>query len=182
MKIRFVTVIAALLLMGVLMGVGELEELVGSAIAELQPAVTPDRQERLAWIITEAATKRDFDPLLITSMIMRESSFREEVERGDIRGRLDEIGLMQIHPAIAFRFAEDCNPVEDTRCNVKTGVRILDYKRDTCVDPAHPGSTWVYVASYGMSKCATYEQAKQDPATKRAKAYYDQVGGTEWVD
>lgn len=179
MKIRFVTVIAALLLMGA----GELEGLVGSAIAELQPAVTPDRQDRLAGIITNAATKRDFDPLLITSMIMRESSFREDVEIGLKVGSRGEIGLMQIHPKIINRFADNCDdPRGDTDCHVKTGVRILDYKRDTCVDPAHPGSTWVYVASYGMSKCATYEQAKRDPATLKAKAYYDQIGGTEWVD
>ena len=115
--------------------------------------------------------------LLIVSLVMRESSFRLDVEEGDTLGALGEVGLMQTH-GVALRFAPDgCQLAGDARCQIATGVRFLAFVRDRC-----PGSPWRWVASYGMSHCATEEEARRDSATRRAFDYYRQLGGEGWAD
>lgn len=155
-----------------------IEETVADILA-LQPnraEVDEHRANRLGLIITTAAHERAFEPKLITVMVMRESGFRGVVEAGIVRGtsRL-ELGLMQVH-GVALRFRpNNCTLENNAECQVGTGVRFLDYCRDTC-----PGSTWRWVAYYGMSTCPTEEAAREDQATRRAYAYYQQVGGTQW--
>ena len=146
------------------------------SIKTLQPAVTGERAERLGRIITTHAHRRDFDPKLIVALAMRESSFREDVERGDHRGNRGEVGLLQTAPTMAQRFApNNCDFYTDAECQVATGTRYLAFVRDHC-----GGSLWVTVAAYGRRSCPTEEEARADVATQRAHAYYQQIGGEQW--
>lgn len=143
-----------------------------AAISKLQPALTPAQNEMYAAAINASAARHSFDPLLIVAMIMRESSFNEHA-----RGSRGEIGLMQVMPGVAARFAPDgCDVENDPTCNIATGVaKLADVRDSTC-----PGSTWRWMASYGMKRCASEREAGLVKGARRAFAFYTKLGGTRW--
>lgn len=127
----------------------------------------------LAAAVYDAAVENDIDPKLILALIKRESNFRT-----DAIGRLGERGLMQVHGvALNFRPRHCTRQLRTIDCQVTTGVRWLAWVRDHC-----GGSTWRWVAGYGMSRCPSEREARRQFAVRQARMYYDQIGGTQWED
>lgn len=161
----------------------ERTEDVAVAIRTLQPAVDADRAVRLARIFDVAGEESDLDPLLLVALAMRESSFLEAVERGEVVGALGEIGLMQSHGvAIGYR-PTGCDRDlrwhgdDDRRamCQILTGARFLAAVREHC-----GGSWWRWVASYGASRCLTEDEARAHRSATNARRYYVEIGGAGW--
>lgn len=144
----------------------------GAAILKLQPSLTPAQNELYAAAINASAARHGFDPLLLVAMIMRESSFNEHA-----RGSAGEIGLCQIMPGVAARFAPDgCDVENDPTCNIATGAaKLADVRDSTC-----PGSTWRWIAGYGMKRCPTEREAGLVKGARRAFKFYTELGGTRW--
>jgi len=148
---------------------------VTAAIRTLQPATTPERAARLAGIFEGAGHETRLDPLLLVAIAMRESSLREDVLDGRVRGSRGEIGAMQIH-GVALRFAPNgCDPLNDVSCNIRTGARFLAFIRETC-----NGSWFRWVSAYGRSRCPTEETARTDVTVIVALRYYTEAGGSLW--
>jgi len=145
-----------------------------NAITTLQPDIGVARANKLAGYIIYSGDENKIDPLLITSIIMAESSFSYDVETGVRRGKRGERGLMQLFGA-ALRVLPDCNPRLDVFCNIRAGTKFLSDKRNSC-----PGSTYRWVSSYRRKRCASEKQAGMDYHVRQIKEYYDRVGGNQW--
>jgi soluble lytic murein transglycosylase len=78
-------------------------------------------------VLRQAADK--VDPVLVSAVIMSESSFRH-----DVTGAHGEVGLMQIKPdGMAMKLCRDLLPrLRDPDVNVACGIRLLASARDTC--------------------------------------------------
>lgn len=149
---------------------------IADSIRVLQPLVTEDRASMLSDIYVSAAQENNLDPKLLVAMTMRESSFRLDVESGEVVGSLGEIGLLQNHGvSVAYRPVGCSLNLETPFCQIHTGARYLRYIKSRC-----GSSTWVYVAAYGMRRCPSTEVAQADRSTLIAKRYYDSIGGTNW--
>lgn len=149
---------------------------VRDVILELHPEIDSDWADRLAPIIEDAALDHDLDPALLTVLVYRESSFSPEIARLERFGQLGERGLLQVHGAALSYRPEDCSrELATPRCQVQTGARYLAEARRIC-----GGSTWRWVAAYGMSRCPSEDQARDDWSTARARDLYVEVGGESW--
>lgn len=149
---------------------------VAAAVRRLQPAVGDDRAEQLAGVFVGAGHETRLDPLLLVAIAMRESSLREDVERLERLGARGERGLMQCHGAALRARPAACGPeLEGAHCQVYTGAMWLARVRDAC-----EGSTWVWVAAYGRSRCPSEAEARADRATAIAASYYALAGGRSW--
>lgn len=166
-------------------GYCEVGNVVTNGIVTLQPAIEGERLEKISQHIDTAANENNIDPLLIVSIIFRESSFREEVEILDVRGTVGEIGLTQIHPlnskAISMRpdncteTLEGVNGHTNAYCQIHTGARYLAWIKSVC-----PGSWWRWVAAYGMSQCPDPTLPIKYRGAKIAHGYYTRIGGKNW--
>lgn len=152
------------------------EERIAEGIERVSPNVRPERAERLAFEIGEAARETELDPLLLVAIIRRESAFSRDFESLRVLGDLGEMGLMQTHGvALEFR-PQDCPyRLRGARCQIRTGARFLAYVRDRC-----GGTKNRWVASYGMSRCATERRAARHHTVLQARRHYYQAGGRSW--
>jgi hypothetical protein len=145
-------------------------------ILAVSPDVDVERAERLAREIETAASETKIDPLLLVALIRRESAFLPQVERLDLLGERGERGLLQVHGVgLAYR-PEGCSAkLEGARCQIQTGARFLAAIRGHC-----KGSKSRWVASYGMSRCASERTAERHHSVRQARRFFFQAGGTEW--
>ncbi len=144
------------------------------AIVALQPEIGVARANKLAGYIVYTGDENSIDPLLITSIIMAESSFSYDVETGKRLGKRGERGLLQLFGA-ALKVLPGCNPRLDVFCNIRAGTRWLSDKRTSC-----SGSTYRWVSSYRRKTCASERQAGMDYHVRQIKEYYDRVDGSRW--
>lgn len=103
----------------------------------------------IAQVIIDESVKHEFDPVLLLAVIQGESSFNPEM-----RGALDEIGLMQLRPSTAKWIIEFkglkikyrgektlLNPIE----NIRIGAVYLSHLREKFDSHAR-----LYLAAYNM--------------------------------
>lgn len=151
---------------------GELAVLDG--VQKLSPRMQPAVAASWAGVLFEAAREQSLDPLLLTALAFRESSFRE-----GLRGDLGEEGAMQLlgvakRAAPRGRDGRRCD-TSQLRCNIRTGAAFLAWCRERC-----PGPWDVWVGAYGMSRCPTAAEAREHRSVKRARLLYEQIGGSRW--
>lgn len=147
------------------------------SIQTLQPAVDGLRAFRLAANFVAAGEATEIDPKLLVAMAMRESSFDPQIETLERRGKIGEGGLMQIHGAALRLRPRHCDErLIGADCQIHTGARWLAWVRTHC-----GGSTSRWVAAYGMKQCPTEASARNHISVRIAKAYYDEIGGTQWL-
>lgn len=114
---------------------------------EHMPAPYRAEYRKVAKAIVDEAIRYEFDPVFLMSVIENESSFNP-----DMRGALDEIGLMQLRPATADWIAAKFklkysgaqalfNPV----VNIRIGAAYLAYLREKFDSHAQ-----LYLAAYNM--------------------------------
>jgi len=153
-------------------------EPVALGIMRLQPGL--DATGATAWsrAIRREANARQLDPLIVVALVMRESSFHPDVAEGRRRGRLGEVGALQVMPGgYAMRFAPpDCRDQTDARCSIATGCAYLAHLRDH----ACPGSTWRWVAAYRWRTCPSEDAARRDRGALRLRELYERAGGRSW--
>lgn len=139
------------------------------------PDVSDDVAATWAEAIVEAGRISELDPLLLTALIARESWFDETALGDEGRSR----GAMQLGSA-ARRFAprDENDRLCDTwglECNVRTGALFLAFCRSHC------GGSWDrWVGAYGMSRCPSEAEATELHSVRRARGFYERVGGQEW--
>ncbi len=158
--------------------------IVARAIVKLRPSVESGRAFRLAEVFVRAGCGSEIDPLLLVVMGMRESAFREDVERLDLLGRLGERGLLQVHGVgLQFRPAGCTQALEGADCQIRTGARFLAFVRRLC-----GGTKTRWVASYGTSRCVKLRE-DGEPIVHRVrhsmtvlKAYWTVATGRSWRD
>jgi len=152
---------------------------VATAIETLKPTIKAPRRDRLAVVFHKAAQDHRHDPLLLVAISFRESSFFLAVEQRRRFGTArNENGLMQVHgAALRVRPADCSSKLIGARCQIQTGAAWLSYAREHC-----EGSTWRWVAAYGMSACPSERRARLDYPTRRAHSFYKRVGGRRWSD
>lgn len=151
----------------------ELDEL-AIDIRTLQPRISDSRATRLAGLIRETCESHGIEPRLVAAMVMRESSFSPAVERLEVLGRRGERGLLQVmpgSPALAMRPPECPPSLEGARCQIETGVAWLAHARDHC-----PGTTWRWVAAYGLSRCPSESEAVASREVAIVQRYLAQMG------
>lgn len=145
------------------------------AVQTLQPVYRRENRvrdgQRIATIIEAAAERNRIDPLLATAIAMRESSLRG----GRVVGSLGEEGLFQVMPSGYARRAcpRSCD-LSQPRCNAEVALCYLAHVRELC-----PGSTWRWVAAYGMRRCPSEREARTMTTTRRARAFLVQAAGAE---
>ena len=149
---------------------------VAQAVRTLQPGASVERAEELARVIVDAGRETELDPLLITAITFRESSFARSRESLESLGERGERGLMQVH-GVALRFRPDACPhsLEGAECQIRTGARFLAYCREAC-----PGSQWRWVGAYGMSRCPSEQEAGMMPSVRVVARYHREIGGSGW--
>ena len=92
--------------------------------------------------INQASAEYNQDQLLITGMAFYESTFRPGA-----RGRLGEIGLLQVGPHVREECKSDGWPMSDPLHQLRCGARHLRRQIDRC------GSLAGGLASYASSRC-----------------------------
>jgi hypothetical protein len=137
------------------------------AIKRLQPVYARQNRardaRRIAGIIERAAERNRIDPHLAVAIAMRESSLRADPGRGS----LGEQGMFQVHPrGYARRVCQGTCDLSQPGCNAEVALCYLAHVRELC-----PGSTWRWVAAYGMSRCPTEREARAMTTTRRARRY-----------
>ncbi len=150
------------------------QELPGLAggIAKLQPALLPSRAVVWERQIIAADTEAGIgDPWLLAAMVMRESSYREDVASGARRGALGERGPLQVWGAALRYLPDDCDRgAPSAQCLLRTGARWLARRRQDC-----PGSTWRWAAAYGTRACPTESSARRMRHARRAWQFYQVI-------
>lgn len=79
------------------------------------------------WIL-EASERHDFEPELIASLVLTESSFRKEV-----RSHVGALGPAQVRPEMWGSFC-GASDLSDPAENIYCGAQILAHLRDICGD------------------------------------------------
>lgn len=145
-------------------------------IRQLSPQLDPAVAASWAGVLWHAGAETDIDPLLLTAIAFRESSFRDSVVGNpDAPAEQQDIGAMQLRGAARQYMPRNCQDATDLSCNIRGGAAYLQYCRAVC------GGSWdVWVGAYGMSSCPTEAAAAQLPSVIRAKTLYEQIGGTNW--
>ncbi len=165
-------VIALLCIPSFARGVDIRIESIQTAIKQLQPRISSDRLSKLSSYISVHSRESKIDPLLVTAIIFRESSFSYALQIGRETGRepLKCIGLMQIAPWGAAHKLGGYMDLTDADINIRTGVMWLEYSESICGD-----TMWQWVAAYGMSSCPSYHKARRDTATITARRLYCEI-------
>lgn len=149
------------------------------AILTLQPQAGTERAQDLARHIDDAAHENRLDPKLLVALIMRESSFAQNVELLNKLGSAGERGLTQVHPSNTMALSmrpDGCDAnLAGARCQIFTGARYLAWCRRTC-----PGSTSRWVASYGMAQCPSEMLAPHYRTIRIAQGFYRRIAGHPW--
>lgn len=133
--------------------VGEQVPKINSAIyhwtKEHLPEKYKDQSGKIAQTIIDEATKQEFDPVFLMSVIEGESSWRP-----DKIGSVGEIGLMQLRPSTGKWMAAKAGvkwkgdkTLHDPCSNIKLGAAYLHYLRDRFDDHAR-----LYLAAYNMGQ------------------------------
>lgn len=144
---------------------------VADAVRLLKPQLRESRVRYWASVLWEASREVDLDPLLVTAMTYRESSFKRQV-----RSEGGSIGSLQVKfKGLAYYHRpQNCN-IENIRCNVRCGAAYLQWVKAYC------GGSWdVWVGAYGMSRCPSEIEAKTLPSVVQARSIYKQIGGKLW--
>jgi len=117
------------------------------------------KHEKLAQAIIDSAQKYEFDPVFVMSVIQGESSFNPAM-----KGKLDEIGLMQIRPATGEWIAKMNNlpwkgkkTLLDPVQNVRIGTAYLHWLRQKFDSHAQ-----LYLAAYNMGQRNVNNALDQD--------------------
>lgn len=117
------------------------------------------KHKTLAQTIIDESQKYGFDPVFVLSVIQGESSFNPSM-----RGKLDEIGLMQIRPGTGEWIArmyklpwKGEKTLLDPVQNVRLGMAFLDYLRDKFDSHAQ-----LYLAAYNMGPRNVNEAIEQN--------------------
>lgn len=84
-------------------------------------------QEFSGWIL-EASERHDFEPELIASLVLTESSFRKQV-----RSHVGALGPAQVRPEMWGRFC-GASDLSDPAENIYCGAQVLAHLRDACGD------------------------------------------------
>lgn len=129
--------------------VGEINRFVESWVRERLPAKSRSQSKKIARTVTREAARYGFDPVFLLAVIQGESSFRPEM-----RGALDEIGLMQIRPSTAewiikkqklkVKFNGESTLLDPVK-NIQIGAAYLYYLRAKFDSHAR-----LYLAAYNM--------------------------------
>lgn len=168
-------IVMVLLALALPLGVsgGEVTEAdVATAIRHLQPAHGAAVAAAWGSVIWEAGVEVDIDPLLLVALAFRESSLTEGVV-----GTRGELGPMQLHGA-ALRYRPGrCDPRE-IECSIRGGAAVLQWWRAECGEV--PWSRWV--GAYGLGRCPGIDEAEGLQSVRRARALYQRVGGSQWLD
>lgn len=105
------------------------------------------QHKAIAQAIIDESMKHEFDPVFLMSVIQGESSFDPEM-----RGKLDEIGLMQIRPATGKEVAEMIGirwrgekSLLDPITNIKLGAAYIAHLREQ-----YDFHAQLYLAAYNM--------------------------------
>ena len=116
---------------------------------ELLPKKHRKEYQVVAQTIIDEALKYGFDPVFLMSVIQGESSFKPEM-----RGKLDEIGLMQLRPAtakwISHKYAMEWKgdaSLKDPSTNIRIGAAFLSYLRERFDSHAT-----LYLAAFNMGQ------------------------------
>ena len=145
-----------------------------AGIQILQPRLKAEDARTWAQAIRIADEEAEIgNPWLLAAMVRRESSFFDTVFKGTKRGRKrNEIGALQLH-SVALRVGTErakCGKTPSPGCLLRAGAHWLAYSRETC-----KGSTWRWMAAYGLSYCPSERQARRYKHTRRAKMFYDNM-------
>lgn len=84
-------------------------------------------QEFSGWIL-EASERHDFEPELIASLVLTESSFRKQV-----RSHVGALGPAQVRPEMWGSFC-GASDLTDPAENIYCGAQVLAHLRDICGD------------------------------------------------
>lgn len=161
----------------------ELWDTVHEAIVELQPRWrNTGMAKQLTRAFLEAGDEHEIDPLLLVAVSMKESSLDPTTRTGRDRG------LMQCREGgVCENFIpDDCDrELVSPVCQVRTGAGFLRFVKGVCARRAqehgHPSPSWgAIVAAYGMKRCPTEDEAVKTRSYRRAKKFYDRIGGKSW--
>jgi soluble lytic murein transglycosylase len=129
------------------------------ATRERLPKASRKQYKKVAQAIIDAATKYEFDPVFLLSVIQGESSFNPKM-----RGKLDEIGLMQIRPATAEWISKmygmpwkGPKSLFDPVTNIRIGAAFLAHLREQFDSHAQ-----LYLAAYNMGARNVHRAQEQD--------------------
>ena len=137
-------------------------------IEALNPRLGPRQIARYARAVYAASQETRIEPAILVAVGYRESGWRPDIERGRIRGRRGETGIMQVMPGgVALQWARGCRQTQ-ARCSVRTGARYLAWLRDEVC----PGSTWRWLAGYSRSRCLSEEEARRAHDVLAARRIY----------
>ena len=116
---------------------------------ELLPKKHRGQYQAVAQTIIDESLKYEFDPVFLMSVIQGESSFKPEM-----RGKLDEIGLMQLRPATAKWISRKYglewkgdSSLKDPVTNIRIGAAFLSYLRERFDSHAR-----LYLAAFNMGQ------------------------------
>jgi len=114
------------------------------------------------------------DPWLLAAMVMRESSFLDEVADGERLGSRGEIGCLQLYPGgVALTYRPGC--LTGRVCWLRAGALYLATVRERC-----PGTPWRWVAAYSRRHCPSEETARESQTGRRTLEWYRVMGGESW--
>lgn len=129
--------------------VAKINRIVYNWVKERLPKKHRSKYQMVAQAVIDEAVKHEFDPVLLLAVIQGESSFNP-----DMRGSLDEIGLMQLRPATAKWVIEKTGlkikfngekTLKDPVHNIRIGAAYLSYLREKFDSHAR-----LYLAAYNM--------------------------------
>lgn len=141
-------------------------------IVRVQPwyAKRPQDAARIARIVRAASLARNIDPWLSLAIARRESSLLN----GQV-GALGELGMFQVMPngSARRRCSQGCD-LSQPNCSATTAACWLDHVREHC-----GGDTWTWVAAYGMRRCPTASEARNQLQARRARRFLVDLVGEE---
>jgi len=151
---------------------------IADAIGNLKPRMSPKRRNRwAARILFAEANYPVGDPILVVSMVMKESSFMESFWNHQEFGRGGrELGALQVHPRSSWRRfrPEGCAKLRrhefydmTSKCSFWTAFRMIRYTQKRC-----GGTLWRIVASYKYGRCIPEPDARVERASRNAYRNY----------
>lgn len=129
--------------------VNRINKLINKSVKEWLPREYRKNSRAIAQTIIDVSLKYKFDPVFVLAVIQGESSFNPVM-----KGKLDEIGLMQIRPGTGRWISElykipwqDAEQLNDPQFNIKVGTAYLDFLRKKFDSHAQ-----LYIAAYNMGQ------------------------------
>ena len=149
------------------------------AALRLRPSLErqPQHTRRVVGVLFEAAVEHDVDPFLALAFASRESGLR-----ANVRGKLGEQGLLQLH-GYARRVYGKGRDLGQPRANADAGMAYYASLRSTCArsDGTPETDTWILVAAYGTGKCLDSVVARRMKCGKRKRAELVRAVGEEYA-